>query len=156
MNSGYDGWSSDSLLEDMKMGLHSKDMRLESCKKLGYLMITMELSFQPLNVILLDLFWERKISLCYLFLSVVSDFGDPWTIAHQAPLSLDFSRQEYWSGVPLPSPIIFLLSAKKVSLNKIRNDICNISSKQWENIFIKKNHWNCFTGKNVIKFLKHI
>ena len=67
-------------------------------------MITMELSFQPLNVILLDLFWERKISLCYLFLSVVSDFAAPWTIAHQAPLSLDFSRQEYWSGVPFPTP----------------------------------------------------
>ena len=28
-----------------------------------------------------------------------------WTAAHQAPLSLGFSRQEYWSGVPLPSPI---------------------------------------------------
>ena len=27
----------------------------------------------------------------------------PWTAAHQAPLSLGFSRQEYWSGVPLPS-----------------------------------------------------
>ena len=29
----------------------------------------------------------------------------PWTVAHQVPLSWDFSRQEYWSGVPLPSPI---------------------------------------------------
>ena len=28
----------------------------------------------------------------------------PWTIACQAPLSLGFSRQEYWSGLPLPSP----------------------------------------------------
>ena len=28
----------------------------------------------------------------------------PWTAAYQAPLSLGFSRQEYWSGVPLPSP----------------------------------------------------
>ena len=28
----------------------------------------------------------------------------PWTAAHQAPLSTGFSRQEYWSGVPLPSP----------------------------------------------------
>ena len=28
---------------------------------------------------------------------------DPWTAAHQAPLSMGFSRQEYWSGVPLPS-----------------------------------------------------
>ena len=30
--------------------------------------------------------------------------NDPWTAAHQAPPSMGFSRQEYWSGVPLPSP----------------------------------------------------
>ena len=29
---------------------------------------------------------------------------DPWTVAHQAPLSMEFSRQEYWSGEPFPSP----------------------------------------------------
>ena len=29
---------------------------------------------------------------------------DPWTIAHQAPLSMGFSRQEYWSGLPFPPP----------------------------------------------------
>ena len=28
----------------------------------------------------------------------------PWTVAYQAPLSMGFPRQEYWSGVPLPSP----------------------------------------------------
>ena len=28
----------------------------------------------------------------------------PWTVAHQAPLSMDFSRQEYWSGLPFSSP----------------------------------------------------
>ena len=28
----------------------------------------------------------------------------PWTVAHQAPLSIGFSRQEYWSGLPCPSP----------------------------------------------------
>ena len=27
----------------------------------------------------------------------------PWTIAHQPPLSMEFSRQEYWSGLPFPS-----------------------------------------------------
>ena len=36
-------------------------------------------------------------------LSRVQLFGTPWTIAHQAPLSMGFSRQEYWSGLPLPS-----------------------------------------------------
>ena len=31
-------------------------------------------------------------------------FATPWTAAYQAPLSMGFSKQEYWSGVPLPSP----------------------------------------------------
>ena len=34
----------------------------------------------------------------------VSDFVTPWTIACQASLSMEFSRQEYWSGLPFPSP----------------------------------------------------
>ena len=37
-------------------------------------------------------------------LSRVQLFATPWTIAYQAPPSMGFSRQEYWSGVPLPSP----------------------------------------------------
>ena len=36
--------------------------------------------------------------------SVVSDSVTPWTVAHQAPLCMEFSRQEYWSGLPFPSP----------------------------------------------------
>ena len=37
--------------------------------------------------------------------SVVSDYSaTPWTVTHQAPLSMEFSRQEYWSGLPFPSP----------------------------------------------------
>ena len=36
--------------------------------------------------------------------SVVSDSATPWTVACQIPLSMGFSRQEYWSGLPLPSP----------------------------------------------------
>ena len=31
-------------------------------------------------------------------------FETPWTVAHQAPVSTEFSRQEYWSGLPFPSP----------------------------------------------------
>ena len=30
--------------------------------------------------------------------------GTPWTVAHQTPLSMRFSKQEYWSGLPFPSP----------------------------------------------------
>ena len=31
-------------------------------------------------------------------------FSTPWTVAHQAPLSIGFPRQKYWSGLPLPLP----------------------------------------------------
>ena len=37
-------------------------------------------------------------------LSHVRLFATPWTVAYQAPLSMGFSRQEYWSGLPFPSP----------------------------------------------------
>ena len=33
-----------------------------------------------------------------------NSFAIPWTVAHQVPLSMGFSRQEYWSGSPFPSP----------------------------------------------------
>ena len=37
-------------------------------------------------------------------LSRVQLFATPWTVAHQAPLSMGVSRQEYWSGLPCPPP----------------------------------------------------
>ena len=37
-------------------------------------------------------------------LSHVQLFVTPWTVAYQAPQSMKFSRQEYWSGLPFPSP----------------------------------------------------
>ena len=36
--------------------------------------------------------------------SAVSDSCDPWTAAYEAPLSMEFSRQEYWSALPFPTP----------------------------------------------------
>ena len=51
--------------------------------------------------------WKVKVKL----LSCVRFFATPWTAAYQAPPSIGFSRQEYWSGVPLfyePQPIKFL------------------------------------------------
>ena len=37
-------------------------------------------------------------------LSLVRLLATPWTVAYQAPLSMGFSRQEYWSGLPFPFP----------------------------------------------------
>ena len=42
------------------------------------------------------------VSVCAL--SQVPLFATPWTVARQAPLSMGFSRQEYWSGLPFPTP----------------------------------------------------
>ena len=46
--------------------------------------------------------WEWKVKVKSL--SRVWLLATPWTAAYQAPLSMGFSRQEYWSGLPLPSP----------------------------------------------------
>ena len=46
--------------------------------------------------------WKWKVKVKSL--SRVRLLVTPWTAAHQAPPSMGFSRQEYWSGVPLPSP----------------------------------------------------
>ena len=48
--------------------------------------------------------WKWKVKVKIKWLSRVWLSETPWTAAHQAPLSMGFSRQEYWSGVPLPSP----------------------------------------------------
>ena len=45
-------------------------------------------------------------------LSRVRLLATPWTAAHQAPPSMGFSRQEYWSGVPLPSPLLWFRTPK--------------------------------------------
>ena len=44
------------------------------------------------------------ISLLLLLFSHIQLFATPWTVAHQASLSMGFSRREYWSGLPFPSP----------------------------------------------------
>ena len=44
------------------------------------------------------------VSLCACSLSRVQVFVTLWTGAHQAPLSMGFFRQEYWSGLPFPPP----------------------------------------------------
>ena len=50
-------------------------------------------------------------------LSRVQLLETPWTAAHQAPPSMGFARQEYWSGVPLPSPHNGIISFHKKEEN---------------------------------------
>ena len=55
-------------------------------------------------------FSQCIIGMCVCVLSHGQLFATPWTVAHQVPLSMGFSRQEYWSGLPpprdLPNPEI--------------------------------------------------
>ena len=53
-------------------------------------------------------------------LSCVQLFATPWTVAHQAPLSMGFSRQEYWSGLPFPSP--FIRHSEKGKITETKSD----------------------------------
>ena len=50
--------------------------------------------------------YVNNVSLCAWAQShsVVSLFATSWTTVHQAPLSMEFSRQEYWSGLPVTTP----------------------------------------------------
>ena len=50
------------------------------------------------NIILYEVY-----SVCVIS-SVISDAATPWTVACQAPLCMEFSRQEHWSGLPFPPP----------------------------------------------------
>ena len=45
-------------------------------------------------------YWRSEVK----WLSRVRLFVTPWTVAYEAPLSMGFSKQEYWSGLPFPSP----------------------------------------------------
>ena len=59
------------------------------------------------NILKLDSGDGCRTLLLLLLLSLISRVRlcvTPWTVAYQAPPSMGFSRQEYWSGLPLPSP----------------------------------------------------
>ena len=76
--------------------------------------------------------WKWKVKVKSL--SRVRPSGTPWTAAFQAPPSMGFSRQEYWSGVPLPSLTrryglhqiwTCLLSQPTFSLYQVFDDLCS-------------------------------
>ena len=65
--------------------------------------------------------WKWKVKVKSL--SRVWLLATPWTAAHQAPLSMGFSRQKYWSGVPLPSPILHTSHLSNVSVTSVCNRV---------------------------------
>ena len=56
--------------------------------------------------------WKWKVKVKSL--SRVWLLATPWTAAYQAPPSMGFSRQEYWSGLPLPSPMLQSMGSQRV------------------------------------------
>ena len=88
--------------------------------------------------------WKVKVK----SLSRVQLLATPWTAAYQAPQPMGFSRQEYWSGVPLPSPrrnktwiAMSMPSTRSSFLNKYP---------------LRRNSWNQGWGKKSKKWLKHL
>ena len=65
--------------------------------------------------------WKWKVKVKSI--SRVWLLATPWTAAYQAPLSMGFSRQEYWSGVPLPSPLHLLIHS--LTLKGSKRTYCN-------------------------------
>ena len=63
--------------------------------------------------------WEWKVKVKSF--SHVRLFVTPWTVAYQSPPSMGFTRQEYWSGMPLPSPSGALFPSKLLGRNLKRN-----------------------------------
>ena len=62
--------------------------------------------------------WKWKVKVKSL--SHAQLLATPWTAAHQAPSSMGFSRQEYWSGVPLPSPLFYTMISQLLTFQNWR------------------------------------
>ena len=74
-------------------------------------------------------------------LSCVRLFATPWTAAYQAPLSMEFSRQEYWSGVPLSSPMMNLDSILKSRDITLLTKVCLAKAMVFPVIMYKCESW---------------
>ena len=61
-----------------------------------------------------DPYWPLCVCVCESLSCV--DSATPWTWARQAPLSMESSRQDYWSGLPFPPPVIFLTQRSNLHL----------------------------------------
>ena len=79
----------------------------------------------------MNIFSDLRLLLLLSRVSRVRLLATPWTAAHQAPPSMGFSRQEYWSGVPLPSPDLRLGRAFLSNTHKGRKRK-NIDKAAWK------------------------
>ena len=91
------------------------------------------------------------------WLSHVRLFTTPWAAAYQTPPSMGFSRQEYWSGVPLPSPVRSMNQGKlevvKQEIAKVNIDILGISELKWTGMgeFNSDDHYIYYCGQECLR-----
>ena len=89
----------------------------------------------------------HQLCVCAQSLTRVWLFATPWTVAHQAPLSLGFFRQEYWRGLPFPPqgdlpdpgiksefPVSPALKADSLLLSHQESPIAQFFKNQWKNL----------------------
>jgi len=79
------------------------------------------------------------VHVCVQSLSRVPVFVTPWTVVYQVPLSMEFSRQEYWIGLPFPTP-----STHMVLLNAIYHLPVFTSLAYWADLRVVVNAWFYF------------
>ena len=82
----------------------------------------------------------------YYWLSHAWPFAAPWTVAYLAPQSMEFSRQEYWSGLPFPSPEDLCNPGIEPGSPKLQADFLPI----WDTKEAYKKRYFC-----VIKLISH-
>ena len=78
--------------------------------------------------------WRSESFKVFCYCLAVSDsLATQWTVAHQAPLFMGFQRQEYWSGIPFPSPSkSFRVFHNLIHCRKINSDANNFLSEKWK------------------------
>ena len=80
--------------------------------------------------------WKWKVKVKSL--SCAPLLATPWTAAYQAPPSMGFSRQEYWSGLPLPSPVQTSFKGKETFPTLKGGLDTQVHGSQFENVLLKK------------------
>ena len=90
--------------------------------------------------------WKVKVKL----LSHVWLLATPCTAAHQAPLSMGFSRQEYWSGLPLPSLVNGLVVPNSLMVARLKRISITLD---WTTVTNRCQNFSCFSNPKFLSYL---
>ena len=91
--------------------------------------------------------WKMLVSEWVKSLSCVGLFATPWTVAYKAPLSMKFSSQEYWSGLPFVSRIagrrFNLWATRDVGKNKQKKEVVLVIKDKLRKYFVGEIYISC-------------